>query len=138
MYATLPLTCDLVSSSYWLKKLMPSCIMATWPCMKAAVTSYQLKLTTPGGANSRFIRAYHSTDWVAASLFSADLPSGVKYSPPKLKNWIGHWVMLAFFNPREHQPYTPPDGLWSALTACSTSSRLVGGLRPFASKRSLR
>src|SRR5207248_1848251 len=108
-------TCDLLASSYWVKKLTPSSMNATWPCMKAAVTSYQLKLTTPGGAYSRSIRVYHSTDCSVAGESNSALPFS-KYLPPKLKNWDGHWVMLAFFRPRAHQPNMLPDGLWSALT----------------------
>src|SRR5215207_364801 len=120
MYPTFPLTLDLLSSSYWVKKLMPSSMKATWPCMKAAVDSYQLKLTTPGGAYSRFIRVYQSVACSVAGESKSALPFSM-YLPPKLKNWDGHWVMLAFFRPRANQPYMPPDGLWSALMAASSS-----------------
>src|SRR4051812_11878459 len=60
------------------------------------------------------------------------------YLPPQFRNWHGHWVMLAFFRPRAHQPYRLFDGSWSALIAASSSVWSVGGLRPFASRRSLR
>src|SRR5215212_4594604 len=116
---------------------MPSSMKATWPWRKAAVTSDQLKLTTPGTPYSRFIRAYHSTEPSPAGVSSIALPLS-KYLPPQFRNWHGHWVMLAFFRPRAHQPYMFFDGSWSALIAASSSVWSVGGLMPFASRRSLR
>src|SRR5205807_9000323 len=81
-YPTLPGIFDLVGSSSWLAKFTPSMYMATCPCMNAALHSYQLKLTTPGGANRRSMPAYHSMLLTHPGVLIADFRSGVRYSPP--------------------------------------------------------
>ena len=82
MYPTFPAIFDLVGSSNWLAKFTPSMYIPTWPCMNAALHSYQLKLTTPGGAYRRSIPAYQSMLLIHSGLFMADLRSGVRYLPP--------------------------------------------------------
>src|SRR5690348_16760735 len=98
--------------------------------MKAALHSYQLKLTTPGGAYFRSVPAYQSMVLIHSGVFIADLRSGVRYLPPIAKRTNAHGVAFAFLSPRITNPYML-GGLWSALARSSSSSRVFGGPHPF-------
>src|SRR5690348_9074473 len=105
--------------------------------MNAALHSYQLKLTTPGGAYLRSMPAYQSMVLIHSGVFMADFRSGVRYFPPIANSTNAHGVALAFLSPRITNPYMF-GGLWSALARSSNSSRVFGGPHPFWSNRSLR
>src|SRR5262245_5041067 len=129
-YPTLPTIFDFDGSSNWFAKLMPSKYVATWPCMKDAEHSYQLKLMTPGGPYFRSMPAYQSRAATFSLLSSAAFPSFVRKSAPN-ENWVLlNMVALAFFSPRKTAPYIP-GGAWSCFACASHSAWLFGGFRPF-------
>src|SRR5690348_15947560 len=98
--------------------------------MKAALHSYQLKLTTPGGAYFLNMPAYQSIVLTHSGEFIADLRSGVRYLPPIANSTNAHGVAFAFFRPRITKPYMF-GGVWSALARASSSSSVLGGPQPF-------
>src|SRR5579864_526369 len=97
--------------------------------MNAALHSYQLKFTTPGGAYFRSIPAYQSIVLIHSGEFMADFRSGVRYVPPMAKRTNAHGVAFAFLSPRITNPYML-GGLCSAFARASSSSRVLGGPQP--------